>query len=138
MSDYSSQSLPNLSIPTNELQVDDIHTQYHPSSKRPAETCHFDEYCDTVPSPPTPTPEPWKPYFNTHEDFTMAKIFHEASLTQDQCNQLLSVVQSCIKGDGKCTLESYTDVKNAWEQASHKVTAVSYVLGALKLVLILT
>ncbi|KAA1476942.1 hypothetical protein DENSPDRAFT_758082, partial [Dentipellis sp. KUC8613] len=106
------------------LQNDDIHTQYHPKSKRHAVTAHFDEYrqyreqATVVPESNTP----WSPYFKTVEDFSIAEILRDAALSEDQCDRLLKVIRSCLDGQGKCTFTSYKDVQAAWDRASNVLT----------------
>ncbi|KAI0309431.1 hypothetical protein OF83DRAFT_1166855 [Amylostereum chailletii] len=70
--------------------LDDIHTRYHPTSGRPEETAHFEDY-RTRPAPASrdpPPSEPWSPFFKTREDFLIAQIMHEGALSEDKCDRL--------------------------------------------------
>ncbi|KAA1472983.1 hypothetical protein DENSPDRAFT_822168 [Dentipellis sp. KUC8613] len=119
----SSSEVPDLTIPVAELLHDDIHTRYHPKSKRPAETAHFEDYRRHARrTAPPPDPKPWSPYFKTREDFHIAEILHDAAMSEDQCDRLLKVFKSCLEGQGTCTLSSFKDVQAAWDHASTVLT----------------
>jgi len=115
-----SQSYDSLS-PVN-FQV-----EYHPNSGLSSKTANFDDYMESISAASSPLTQerPWWPYFNSREDFELAKLMLEASLSQQQCSRLLNIIQKCAKGSGSITLSSYGDMQSRWENASSLLTSVS-------------
>jgi len=87
-------------------EVDDIITEYHPSSKRPATVERFHEYgmeASSAPQPLCPQPldsEPWRPYFETRQDFELAEIILEGGLDSKRSDALIKLINLCIEGKG--------------------------------------
>jgi hypothetical protein len=76
-------------------------------------------------SSPLTEEKPWWPYFNSREDFELAELMLDASLSQKQCNKLLDIIRRCAKGSGSVTLSGYSDLQSRWESASSLLTSVS-------------
>lgn len=100
---------------------------YHSNSGLSSKSTNFDDYMETISAASSPLTQekPWWPYFNSREDFELAELMLEASLSQKQCNRLLNIIQKCAKGSGSVTLSSYGDMQSRWESASSLLTSVS-------------
>ena len=99
--------------------------EYHPNSGLTPQAMTFDDYMETDASLlPLPQEKPWWPHFNSREDFELAELMLESSLSQKQCNKLLDIFQRCAKGSGSVTLSSYGDVQSRWQDASNLLTSV--------------
>ncbi|KAG1730131.1 uncharacterized protein EDB91DRAFT_1239146 [Suillus paluster] len=82
------------SSPVPQHDVDDIKVEYHPSSGRPTQVYHFEDYGHGASAPtavPKADPEPWKP-FCTRINFEVAELAHEAALSYEQLDQLIELV----------------------------------------------
>ncbi|KAI0027107.1 hypothetical protein K488DRAFT_74803 [Vararia minispora EC-137] len=103
--------------------LDKIRIRYHPRSNRPDDIIDFKDY--SARKGPTasfvPDKEPWKPAFQTREDFELAEIMLEASMNRTLGDRLLSVIQACISGNGKVTFSKFSDVMDAWDLAALRV-----------------
>ncbi len=108
------------------MTTDEITTEYHPNSRRPPETQPFEEYGRKRQffSPP-PSAEPWRPFFNTREDFVFAEILMEARVDRDRSDRLIKLIKLCLDGKGALTFSNYSDVLTAWECAASQLTPVS-------------
>lgn len=113
----------------NAPRRDDIWTEYIPNSKRSPEISHFEDYVRFRQSSPIPTDdEPWKPGFETVENFEFAEICLEGSLNMGLCKRLINLMHKCIGGGGKFTLSSVDDLRSSWRIASRRLTGVRYLL----------
>jgi hypothetical protein len=111
---------------TNGATIDEIRTEYHPSSRKHAKVRRSEEYHSESTNRQCPTvTEPWWPNFNTQEDFLFAELVHEARLNDQLLEKLINVVNRCIDGKGVFTFKSPADVEAVWERASSTVTTVS-------------
>lgn len=105
--------------------LDDIRTEYHPQSGRTTEYSHFGDYVRFRQSRPVPTDdEPWKPGFQTLEDFEFAEILLEGHMNTGLCKRLISLFRKCLDGQGSFTLSSLDALQAAWKIASHRLTPV--------------
>ncbi|KDR65150.1 hypothetical protein GALMADRAFT_148940 [Galerina marginata CBS 339.88] len=103
--------------------VDDIRTEYHPASGRPASVVHFEDYRehDPVNIDPPHNPEPWKP-FQTRLDFEFAQLAHDAALNKRQVEKLIDLLQRCAKGVEMLTIKTPKNLADVWDQASEMLT----------------
>ncbi|KAI0033052.1 hypothetical protein K488DRAFT_48524 [Vararia minispora EC-137] len=107
---------------STQYQLDDIRTEYHPRSGRETETVHFDDYGrKQTPPDSIPAAKPWKPSFETREDFELTEIMLEACMNETLTDRLLKIFESCAEDRGKVTFRRYSDVKQAWEHASTRL-----------------
>ena len=108
--------------------MDDIKTQYHPCSGKPAVVQAFDEYQRySAPSRVPKTSEPWFP-FQTRGDFELAAFALDAGLNKEQTNTLLNLTHKLISKEQVLTLKTHADMHSYWEAASHKLTPVCNIL----------
>ncbi|KAG1734053.1 uncharacterized protein EDB91DRAFT_1238464 [Suillus paluster] len=108
--------------PVPRHDMDDIKVEYHPSSGRPTQVYHFEDYGRGTGAPtavPKADPEPWKP-FHTRIDFEVAELAHEAALSYEQLDWLIELV-NCSRFE-LFTLRNHKDVRDMWEAASFKMT----------------
>jgi hypothetical protein len=117
-------SVPNASL-DHELLVDDIKTEYHPSSGHPILIQHFGEYGLEVSDLESPSPdaEPWKP-FQTRLDFEFAELTLKAALNEKQTNELINWIQRYTKDPESFTISSHANLCHVWENASAVATPV--------------
>ncbi|KDQ51821.1 hypothetical protein JAAARDRAFT_62330 [Jaapia argillacea MUCL 33604] len=103
-------------------ELDDIKTEYHPHSKRPAVVQHFLEYRREAESEPIlpPDPKPWRP-FRSRLDFEFAKVALEAALSASQVDAMIKLFHRCSEGD-RFTLKNNADFCDCWEKASHHLS----------------
>jgi len=95
-------------------------TEYHPSSKRPATTERFHEYGvkisgSAAPQSPNISPsvsEPWKPFFETHQDFEFAEILLESGLDSKRGDALIKLIKMCIEGTGMFTISNFAQLQS--------------------------
>jgi hypothetical protein len=103
-----------------------IQTQYHPKSGRPTKIHRIDDPSHApLPSTYQPDPEPWSPFFATHEDFLVSEILLEGSLGKDLSDRLLKIFKLVHAGTGRVTLSTFSEVQTAWDHASVQLTPVS-------------
>ena len=102
---------------------------YHPDSGRPEERQTLADYSHTQQSSNLPpvNDEPWRPFFNTREDFEFAKILMEAGVSKGHSDRLLKLFKKCLSGNGTLTYSNYSDIKSSWDRAAEKLTPVSCV-----------
>lgn len=104
--------------PLDGPTTDEVTTEYHPNSRRLPETQSFEEYGrkHRFFSPP-PNAEPWRPFFNSREDFVFAEILLEAGMNKDQSERLVKLFNLCLDGKGAFTFSNYSDIQAAWGRA---------------------
>ena len=108
--------------------MDNIRTEFHPHTKVTTRVEAFSDFKRTHHrEPPPPNPHPWLP-FDCRLDFEVAELAHEAALTHEQTTRLIQLVKRGRTED--FTLNNYTNVRNIWEAASHRMTPVRYYLAA--------
>lgn len=111
--------------PIEEIHIDDIRTEYIPQSQRPPETSRFEDYQRYRRSIPVPVNnEPWKPGFETLEDFELAEICLEGALNAGLCKRLIALFHKCLNGGGVFTLDSFDKLQSSWNLASQRLTPV--------------
>ena len=109
----------------NSSSIIDVRVEYHPNSGLAPQAMTLNDYRETDASlSPPPQERPWWPYFNSREDFELAELMLESSLSQKQCNKLLDIFQRCAKGSGSVTLSSHGDMQSRWKDASNLLTSV--------------
>jgi hypothetical protein len=100
--------------------------EYHLNSRRASET--LDEHsgkCRFFTRTPQAKAEPWRPFFQTCEDFVFSEVLMEIGTSRDQFDRLLKVIRTCIDGKGSLSLSNYSDMMGAWECALAQLTPVS-------------
>ncbi|KAN0127630.1 hypothetical protein V8E53_014549 [Lactarius tabidus] len=104
--------------------IDEFTTQYHPHSGRPPETQTSMDYIHKHPSSRLPpvNAEPWRPFFNTREDFEFAEILMEAGVSKGHSDRLLKLFKKCLGGNGTLTFSNHSDIKNSWDRAAAQLT----------------
>lgn len=120
--------MPHEQLSPYSPKEDDFRTQYHPHSERATAFAPFDEYgkeSDSLKSPPVSS-EPWSP-FPHRLDFDIGELIHEAALTKDQTNRLLSMIHRCVQGE-PYTLRTHKDLESVWDSAAEKCVQVSQVV----------
>ena len=111
---------------TDDVTPDEIRTEYHPRSRRPAKVSRF--YLNESGASTQrqrPTLAPWWPFFRSREDFLIAEIFLECRIGRDHSDRLIKLIDACVNGKGLFTLKGVSDVEAAWDQASLKLAPVS-------------
>ncbi|KAI0271244.1 hypothetical protein BC834DRAFT_818216 [Gloeopeniophorella convolvens] len=105
-------------------KLGDMRTVYHPNSGRPVSehTSRHPGSAHGESARPILPDEPWKPFFNTREDFLLSEILLESGMNKGHSDRLLRLIQACISGKGKLTLSNYSEVQAAWQRASQKLT----------------
>ncbi|KAI0796362.1 hypothetical protein BC629DRAFT_1734435 [Irpex lacteus] len=115
----------NDAVPAEEAttpNIDDIRVEYHPDirPRRPTIVYPFEQFsqqrpkADFAPS----LEEPWRP-FATRVDFEFAELVHESRMSQGAIERLLKLVRDVQTGEGELTFDSHSDVRRAWDHASH-------------------
>ncbi|KAG2018372.1 hypothetical protein CC2G_007806 [Coprinopsis cinerea AmutBmut pab1-1] len=118
-------SLPS-SQPPSTPHHDDIRTEYHPSSGRPARHDAFENYRRqhrSKASPPSSKHPPHYP-FATEADFEFGELALRCCLNQKQINAFLSLFHRCMQGEDKLTIHTYEDLSRYWREASHLLTPI--------------
>jgi hypothetical protein len=121
----SSPSLTELDI-SEDLQFDDIRTEFHPASGKEPVITHFEDYghAEEFAYKNPPDPRPWAP-FESRLDFEIAELILFAALNKEQTTKLISLMKRVAEGAEEFTLRSHDDIKKRWEKASDKCTKVS-------------
>lgn len=110
----------------NEAPVDDdIKIEYHPASKLAPKVFHFEDFDrGRAPEPQAPPSEtPWDP-FVSRLDFEFARFSLSAALSSQQMDELLGLCRRIAGGEERLSFNNHSDVQNAWDLASNKVTSV--------------
>ncbi|KAK7030283.1 hypothetical protein VNI00_014300 [Paramarasmius palmivorus] len=101
--------------------LDDIHTDYHPASHRPAEQVAFEDFGLQDSDSHTPyDPVPWRP-FPTRFDFEVADLALRCSMNRDQTNKLLKLLDMSHHG-AKASMHNYDDMQKLWDAAADRTT----------------
>ena len=77
--------------------------------------------------PPCPQPfdsEPWRPFFETHQDFEFAEIILESGLDSKRVDALIKLINLCIEGKGQFTITNFVQLQSKWKGASEVLTPV--------------
>ena len=75
--DADPASLANV---TDDATPDEIRTEYHPRSRRPAKVGHVNSEYGASTQRERPALAPWWPFFRMREDFLVAEILLESHL----------------------------------------------------------
>lgn len=67
---------------------------------------------------------PWKP-FQTRAEFEFAEVALTASLTKNQVDALIKVMNRCIAGEDKFDIHSHAHLCEIWNEGAVLHTAVS-------------
>ena len=108
----------------DDLEIDDIKVEYHPSSGLKPIISHFQDFkrvrdiLDTAPEE-----SPFRP-FRCRADFEFGRITLQAALKPDQINCLIKVIKDVASG-ARFTLSGDRDLSRTWEAASDILTPVS-------------
>lgn len=104
--------------------IDDIRTEYHPSSKRPTRIDAFEEFGRTS-TPPTSvhSRRPWLP-FHSKAEFEFAEVALQSAMSNKQLDALINVVHTLIKGKEAFEVKNHRDVQALWDRASESLTPV--------------
>jgi hypothetical protein len=115
--------------PSVSPTIDEFTTQFHPHSGQPLETQMFMD-CSYKHGSSRLLPvnaEPWRPFFNTCEDFELAEILMEAGVSKDHSDCLLKLFKKCLSGNSTLTYSNYSDIKNSWDRTAAQLTPVSLI-----------
>lgn len=118
----ASSPLDDTVLPT----LDDIKTEYHPSSGLPPRIVPFAEYDRArQPRPMPPEQRPWEP-FRSRLDFEIAEIALEAALNRSQLDRLIKLIHRVAEKDedDPFTILTAGEMKTMWDLASGKRTSV--------------
>jgi hypothetical protein len=109
--------------------IGEFTTQYHPHSGRSPETQTFMDFSHKQQSSRLPpvNAEPWRPFFNTREDFEFAEILMEAGVSKRHSDRLLKLFKKCLSGNGTLSYDNYSDIKTSWDRAAVQLTPVSLI-----------
>ena len=100
-------------------------TRYHPQSGKCGVIDCFEEYGVKNPQKPRGVAdEPWKPFFKSLEDFQFAEVILEAGLQEKQCETLIKIFKTCLRGDGSFNISNFADLQSSWVHASKCLTSV--------------
>ncbi|THH05669.1 hypothetical protein EW146_g9838 [Bondarzewia mesenterica] len=106
-------------------QLDDIKTEYHPSSGKATRTQSFDTYGlpdpDVIQLPHARVREPWRP-FRTRLDFDVANFALRNALNKDETNALISLLKRGQGASESMTLKSHAEMYEILDGASHILT----------------
>ncbi|KAF8066566.1 hypothetical protein FPV67DRAFT_1196119 [Lyophyllum atratum] len=100
--------------------LNDIKTEYHPSSRIPTKIESFVDYnTSRVPDPIPPEDKPWEP-FRSRLDFEVSELALEAALSRKQIDRLIGIIHCAMEGNesNKFTIGSSGEMKDMWEAAS--------------------
>lgn len=106
--------------------VDDIKIEYHPHTKRPPDIFSLNVYQarrHKIKVPRTNSKRPWKP-FQTRAEFEFAEVALKASLTKNQVDALIQVMQRCIKGEDTFEIHDHAHLCKIWDAGAVLHTAV--------------
>jgi hypothetical protein len=120
--DADPASLANVA---DDATPNEIRTEYHPRSHRPAKVSHVNSEYGASTQHEHPTLAPWWPFFRMREDFLVVEILLESHLARDKLDKLIKIIDSCVNGKGLFTLKGILDVEGSWDQASLKLAPVS-------------
>ncbi|TFY76117.1 hypothetical protein EWM64_g7894 [Hericium alpestre] len=112
-----------------DVQLDDIRMIYHPSSGKATETKRFEEYGraagnEKLAAESLSDPEPWKPFFPSLQDFNFAEVALDGNLTREQCERLITIINTCVQGRDTFNMKNYADLVSMWQRASEKLTGI--------------
>lgn len=98
---------------------DDIKIVWHPRAGREPEIISFEEWGQRMASKPAivTNKAPWRPYFQTREDFELADIFRRNSMNKKDQNKVIELIRAGTNGSSNVTFTSAADVEKAWEFA---------------------
>ncbi|KAH9851045.1 hypothetical protein C2E23DRAFT_832279 [Lenzites betulinus] len=113
------------SRPSVPPEPDSIMIESHPRSGLPPKIFPVEDFnrSHVAEMDPPPPQSPWHPFL-TRADFEFAEFTLDASLSQRQCDTLISLVRRLIKGEDTFTFECCADLQKGWARAAHRVAPV--------------
>ena len=113
-------------IAHRQLNVDDIRTEYHPSSGLPTRVDAFEDF-DRTTTPPTAVYNlsPWLP-FHSKAEFEFAEVALQTAMSNKQLDALINVVHTLMEGKEAFKIKNHCDVQTLWNGASESLTPVGY------------
>ena len=104
--------------------IDDIRTEYHPSSNRPTRIDAFEEFGRTsAPPAPVHSHRPWLP-FHSKAEFEFVEVALQSAMSNKQLDTLINIVHTLIKGNNTFEVKNHRDVQALWDRASESLTPV--------------
>jgi hypothetical protein len=104
--------------------VDDIRTEYHPSSNRLTQIDAFEDFGKTN-NPPAPVYNchPWLP-FHSKAEFKFAEVALQSAMSNKQLDALINVVHTLMEGKEAFEVKNHRNVQALWDRASESLTPV--------------
>lgn len=107
-----------------QLNIDDIRTEFHPSSKRPTRIDAFEEFGKlATASTPVHNLSPWLP-FHSKAEFEFAEVALQTAMSNRQLDTLINVVRTLMEGKEAFEIKNHHDVQTLWDRASESLTPV--------------
>jgi hypothetical protein len=107
-----------------QFNVDDIRTEYHPSSNRPTQIHSFEDFGRTSkPPPPLRNQKPWLP-FHSEAEFAFTEVALQTAMSNKQLDSLINIVHTLMEGNEAFKLKSHRDVQSLWDRASSTLAPV--------------
>ncbi len=115
-----SDSLPLPNAPRDN-QLDDIKTEYHPSSGKPPSYSSFENHkwkqdqptLDSMTQEDLEESVPWYPW-RSRSDFEFAELALKAELKKAHVDAFLSLISRLIQEEDSFSLKTYQDVEKGW------------------------
>jgi hypothetical protein len=107
-------------------QDGDIVIQYHPHSEKATRVISPEDFKESLNCHPDTTgtlDELWCP-FSSREDFEFAEFVHDVKLSQKQIEALIKLIQRCQEGPTPFTMNTFSDIKQAMDDADKLLTNV--------------
>ncbi len=112
----------------SEYKLDNIRTVYHPSSGRPTQIAHFEDYHLSSAfqhiEPPI-NPHPWRPFASRH-DFELAELVLDAALNERQMKTMFRLLNPEAESSpsAEFNIHSPKEFKEHWDCAANLITPV--------------
>lgn len=114
--------------PAPNFNVDDVKVVWHPSDGREPEIMSREEWSQyiTPKSPPPSRSAPWRPHFQTREDFELANIFRKYHMKAEDQDKVIQLTKAGADRKSNVTFSGVRDIQNAWNLAKLDLVNVSY------------
>lgn len=114
--------------PTSDLNVDDVKIVWHPTDAREPEIMSREEWSQyiTPKSSPPSNAAPWRPHFQSREDFELANIFRKYRMKAEDQDRVIKLTKAGADGKSNITFNGVRDIENAWELAKLDLVNVRY------------
>ncbi|KAF5346809.1 hypothetical protein D9757_013487 [Collybiopsis confluens] len=122
LEEYDHVHAPEMNHLEHEPEPDDIKIEYHPSSGRPVKHMPFHEYGKQKDLCGIPVPSdlaPWKPW-RSRIDFEVAKLALESSMSEDQINTLITILNCVSQGHDNFTLKDNKEIQKMWDLTAER------------------